>query len=66
MYAVIQPDGPTRGIVLSRHRTAEAAKRAIERELLAFTRTRHGKPAAYLDREIAECERGATRAIREG
>ena len=64
MYAVIQPDGPTRGIVLSRHRTRAAAERAIEREQAAFRLSRHYQAGSWLDREIAACEPRATRAVR--
>lgn len=65
MFAVIHPDSPNYGDVLSRHRTREAAEQAIADERARFTRTRHGKNGAYLEREIAECEPSDTRVRRQ-
>lgn len=65
MYAVIHPDSPSFGDISSRHRTRDAAERAIETERGAFARSRHGKGGAWLDREVAECDRGDTRVRRQ-
>ena len=64
LYAVIYPDSPNFGTVLSRHRTAEAAQAAIGRERAAFARSRHSRGGGWLEREVVECERGATRCRR--
>lgn len=68
MYAVIQPDGPSCGIVVSRHRTRRAAERAIELEGERFRRSPYGRPSGgvrpYLDREIAPCGARDTRVRR--
>lgn len=53
MYAVVQPDSPHYGIVISRHRTREAAQAAIDRELNAL-RAQSGQRSSWLDRRIVE------------
>lgn len=65
MFAVIHPDSPGHGDVLSRHRTRGAARRAIEREQKAFQKSRHGGPGRWIEREIAECEPKASRVRRQ-
>lgn len=65
-FAVIQPDSPNFGTVLSRHRTREAAEAAVANEERRFRRSRHGRGTAWLDREIVPCKPGAQRAARDG
>lgn len=63
-FAVIYPDSPNHGTVISRHSTANAAHNAVERERAAFARAPAGRRGGWLEREVVECERGATRARR--
>ena len=65
MYAVIQPDSPTYGLVISRHLAMDAARRAIEKERRVFAKSKRHTAGSYLDREIAECGTRATRVRRQ-
>ncbi|MBC5805631.1 MAG: hypothetical protein ACR2KS_10160 [Candidatus Eremiobacter antarcticus] len=54
-YAVIQPDSPSYGLIVSRHRTRAAAEESIGRTI-ALLRRVPGYSQAYLDREVVEIE----------
>ncbi len=54
-YLVIQPDGQNAGYVISRHRSVDMARSAIDREQKRLRR-QAGKANAYLERRIVESE----------
>ncbi len=54
-YAVIFPDSPHHGVVLSRHYTVETAESAVEREKRSFHYRRPDRQYSWLEREVVEC-----------
>lgn len=63
MFAVIQPDSPKYGIVISRHRTPAACTRAIEKAHRALRR-KAGMQHSYLNWYIVTLEAGETHESR--